>query len=63
MDNLTSNDDTLGDVKGIEGIIDINERKRIEQENLESARQKAQDDFNAYARDVEGEPLDLAKVE
>ena len=53
----------LDDVKGIEGILDINERKRIEQENLESARQKAQDDFDFYARDLEGEPLNLDKVE
>ena len=53
----------LDDVKGIEGILDINERKRIEQENLNNARQQAQDDFDFYARDLAGDPLNLDKVE
>ena len=63
MDNPILNNDELSEVEGVEGILDINRRKQIELDKIEDARVKAQKDFDFYARDAGGEPLDLGRVE
>jgi len=63
MDNPILNNDELSEVEGVEGILDINRRKQIELGKIEDARVKAQKDFDFYARDAGGEPLEMGRVE
>ena len=53
----------LEEIGGIEELVDINTRQQRERDAILRDKENAQAEFDAYARDFSGEPLDMARVE